>query len=283
MKVGIVGYGFVGRALVSGFLNSTVDLDIIDPKLGTEIKDLNKFNPDIVFVCVPTPMKDDNSQDLSIFNNVIDELANLKCKPLVVIKSTVLPNHLKESAYKIKKLLYNPEFLREKHAEDDFINSKFIIFGGDKILSKELSIFYKKHTKCKAEQYVFTDLVTSSLMKYVINSFLATKVIFFNEMKELFDASDAEDSWVNFIDGISKDLRIGNSHMNVPGHDGRYGFGGACFPKDTNALDIYADNLDISLNILKKVINTNNNIRAKYNKPIKRETDQNINFLKGDN
>jgi len=281
MKIGIVGYGFVGKAIEAG-IRDNVKLIKIDPKLNTSIKELDKFCPDIIFVCVPTPMNDDNSQDISILNDVSEELAQLDSNPLFVIKSTVLPNYIKNIEIKLKRIVYNPEFLREKHANNDFINSKFIIFGGKKKFCSELELFYRKNTNCISEEYIYTDLISASLMKYAINSFLATKVIFFNEMNKLFKLSGAEDSWEKFIESIANDTRIGNSHMNVPGHDGRLGFGGACFPKDISALENYADSLGISLNILKSVISTNNNIRGKYNNATNREADQNINFLKGD-
>ena len=94
----------------------------------------------------------------------------------------------------------------------------------------------------------------ASLVKYTINSFLATKVIFFNEIFNLFNQINSNESWDIFTSIISKDERIGDSHMMVPGHDGRFGFGGACFPKDTSALISYADSLDVDLSLIKDAI-----------------------------
>ena len=76
---------------------------------------------------------------------------------------------------------------------------------------------------------------------------------------------------------ISKDTRIGNSHMSVPGHDGKYGFGGACLPKDSNALYKYSNQKGTKLSLLKKAIDINNKIRKKY-KTDTREKEQNIKF-----
>ena len=112
------------------------------------------------------------------------------------------------------------KFLREKSANEDFINSKLILFGGEKPYLDLLANFYDSFTRCINKEYQYTDLISASLVKYSINSFLATKVIFFNELKSLFDISTDED-WQNFIDILSKDDRLGCSHMNVPGHDGR--------------------------------------------------------------
>ena len=209
---------------------------------------------------------------------VINEIILIKLNTLVVLKSTVLPNHIQEIESIIPNFVYNPEFLREKHADRDFIDSNLIIFGGKSESSKLLANVYENYTKCLCKDYVYTDATSASLMKYTINSFLATKVSFFNEINQLYKISGAKDSWEQFIEAISKDERIGNSHMQVPGHDGRFGFGGACLPKDSSAFSIYADSKNKKLNVLKSAINTNNNIRASYNNSTKREQEHNIQY-----
>jgi UDPglucose 6-dehydrogenase len=120
--------------------------------------------------------------------------------------------------------------------------------------------------------------MSASLVKYTINSFLALKVIFFNEMKSVFDNFNTNTEWSDFINSLSKDKRMGNSHMNVPGPDGRYGFGGPCFPKDVKALIQYSKEIGNELTLLKKANSINNNIRAKYNDETVREKEQNIKF-----
>ena len=170
MKVAIVGFGFVGKALKNA-LHSSVDIFIVDPNLGTKIKDLVKFNPQFIFVCVPTPMSDDGKQDCTIIEAVINEIHENKLESVIVIKSTILPNFLMTFSLKIKNLLCNPEFLREKHADEDFINSEITLIGGEKKLSKELRDFYVKYTKCESKNFKFTDLVSASLVKYAINTF----------------------------------------------------------------------------------------------------------------
>ena len=277
MKIAIIGYGFVGQALEMG-LKKNVEVFKVDPKLNTYVKDLKYFKPDVIFICVPTPMNDDLSQDISILEKVISQLTNLDMQALIVLKSTVLPIYINKIQKLIPNFIYNPEFLREKHANEDFVNSNLIVFGGGISMSKRLASFYKNYTKCLCTDYVFTDALTASFIKYTINSYLATKVIFFNELKQLFDKAELEESWTNFISFLSRDARLGNSHMDVPGHDGRLGFGGACLPKDSNAFMTYADSIDISLGLLKNAINTNNKIRSEYNTKTDRENEQNINF-----
>ena len=90
---------------------------------------------------------------------------------------------------------------------------------------------YENHSICKTLNFLEMDSKSASLIKYTINSFLASKVIFFNQIKDVFNSSSIEIDWDYFIDCISNDTRIGNSHMMVPGPDGKNGFGGACFPK----------------------------------------------------
>jgi nucleotide sugar dehydrogenase len=277
LKLGIVGHGFVGKATDWGF-NKRVSKFIVDPLLDTSVSDLKDFEPEIVFICVPTPMRDDGSQDSSIIVEVVKELI-LYCPNVIkVVKSTVLPSILDKLHKLDSKLIYNPEFLREKHANTDFINSDMIIFGGDRNISSQVSNAYLRHSRCKTKEHIFTDLKTASLIKYSINTFLASKVIFFNELHSIYEKLDVNDSWESVVNIISRDNRIGESHMDVPGHDGRKGFGGACFPKDSKALLEYTKNQNIELSVLKSVISKNNKIRKKYESLSEREKEQNVSF-----
>ena len=277
LKLGIVGHGFVGKATDWGF-NKRVSKFIVDPLLNTSVSDLEEFRPDIVFICVPTPMSDDGSQDSSIIERVIKELLEHCPKAIKVVKSTVLPSLLGELEKIDSKLVYNPEFLREKHANLDFVNSDMIIFGGDRNISTQVSNAYLRHSRCKTKEHIFTDLMTASLIKYSINTFLASKVIFFNELYSLYEKLDVQDSWESIINIISRDTRIGDSHMNVPGHDGRKGFGGACFPKDSLALNKFGSSMGIDLNSLISTVKINNKIRSQYQELDSRESEQNVSF-----
>lgn len=277
INVGIVGHGFVGNATEKG-LKGSANKILIDPKYGTTIQDLSKMKPSFIFVCVPTPMKDDKSFDSSIIEETSIQIAEECPDAIVIIKSTILPNIL-EQIYKINnKIVYNPEFLREKSAEEDFINANFLIFGGEKNYCKEASNFFLEHSYCKTSEHIFTDLKTASLVKYTINSFLASKVLFFNQIYDVYKALGTDESWEKFIDTVSRDSRIGSSHMSVPGHDQRRGFGGACFPKDTAALLQFSKLLGADLNILEKTIEENNTIRSQYLDLDEREKEQNVTF-----
>ena len=281
MNVSIIGHGFVGKALELG-INDNVEKLLIDPIYNNNISDINNFNPNIIFICVPTPMKDNGDQDWKILNNVLMELKNNGMESNIVLKSTVLPSGIQNIENSFPEIVYNPEFLTEKNSVNDFINTDQIILGGMEDNTNKISLFYKNHTKCITNNYIFTDLISASLIKYAINCFLASKVIFFNELNQLFVNSDTNEKWENFLDIVSSDSRIGNSHMQVPGPDGRYGFGGACFPKDAEAFYKYSVLKKSPLNLLKKVIDLNKDIRNSYNNLTKREIDQNINFSSKD-
>lgn len=277
LKLGIVGHGFVGKATDWGF-SKNVTKFIVDPLINTSVNDLADFSPDIVFICVPTPMGKDGSMDASIIEKVLKELI-LHCPDAIkVIKSTIVPSLLNELNKLDSKLVYNPEFLREKHANVDFENSDMIIFGGDRDISSKVSSAYLNHSRCKTKEHIFTDLKTASLIKYSINTFLASKVIFFNELHSIYEKLNVKDSWETITNIISRDMRIGESHMNVPGHDGRKGFGGACFPKDSLALIKYSESIDVKLNSLITTVKINNKIRSKYKKLDARESEQNVSF-----
>jgi UDPglucose 6-dehydrogenase len=277
MKIGIVGFGFVGKALRNGLKNN-IDCIEIDPKLGTNLSDLKNHEPDIVFICLPTPMNDDGTQNINLVKKIIQDIDRFDKDLLIVVKSTILPKYVKEVSEIRNNLVINPEFLREKFANEDFIKSEIIIFGGEEKYCMKLSNFYKNHTNCLCQDHVITDAMSASLIKYTINSFLALKVIFFNEIKSVFDNLSVKNNWSNFISALSKDKRIGDSHMSVPGPDGRNGFGGPCFPKDVNALIKYSQEIGSELSLLKKANNINNAIRAKYNDETDREKEQNIKF-----
>lgn len=277
-KVAIIGYGFVGKATEEGFKNKN-DIFLVDPKLNTTIEQLKDFKPEYVFICLPTPMSNKDHQDCSIINKVVDELNSLEMKFSVLLKSTILPDNLLKVHERLNNhLIYNPEFLREKTATEDFINSDMYIFGGDQIEIENCVKLYK-NSNCKIKNIVKTDLISASFIKYTINTFLALKVSYFNQMNELYSQMNGEDGdWEELIKNISHDPRIGSSHMNVPGHDGRKGFGGACFPKDTYALKELSKKLNNPLTILAEAIDYNNKVRSSYKNLDKREKEQNVTF-----
>ena len=276
-KLGIIGHGYVGESQSFAF-SPSFDVRVYDKDSLKSTHSLDEvLDSDFVFVCVPTPMKKDGSQDLSILDSVFDDLNISDIDGLIILKSTVIPDNLSALSKKLK-FVYNPEFLREKYAESDFINGEIILFGGDFEACKKVSDFYTQFTLCKQKDHFITDKITASLVKYSINSFLATKVIFFNQLKSVLDLSSSDENWDKFIEIVSSDKRVGKTHMDVPGHDGREGFGGACFPKDISALKEFSSNIGANFSLISEVIKINNYIRSVYNEPTDREIEQNIFF-----
>tara|TARA_B100001248_G_C27318766_1_gene425698 strand:- start:55 stop:903 length:849 start_codon:yes stop_codon:yes gene_type:complete len=277
MKIGIVGYGFVGKAVDYGFKRD-IEKIIIDPKLDTSISNLKSHNPEFIFICVPTPMNSDGDQDSSIIEKVLAEINKDYSESVVIVKSTVLPSIIEKLSKSHKHFVYNPEFLREKTANEDFVNASSLILGGEPDDLKRVAELYNNHSDCKIVEVHETDVISASLVKYSINTFLASKVIFFNQLYDIYQALTPDIKWDEFITMINSDKRIGESHMDVPGHDGRLGFGGACFPKDTSALLSLSKDIGKEFSLLKEVIRINNNIRMQYNELDDREKEQGVNY-----
>ena len=243
--IGIIGYGMVGKAVEHGFPNTTHIIS--DPAYnGTSIADVCNANPSAIFVAVPTP--DDNS-NYSILKDVLHVIGDSDYNGLVVVKSTILPHHL--IPYDV---LYNPEFLTERTNLEDFINPPMLIIGGDK--AQELLDIYTKYSIVKTDKVFLTSIENASYIKYMMNTFYAMKVTFMNEMYDVV----GKDNWKEVTGILKQHPWMGTHHFDVPGPDGKRGFGGKCFPKDTKAL---VDEYDIS--ILKHIMELNNGYRHKRN------------------
>lgn len=272
MKILIIGHGFVGRAVEYGFNTVKNNIDIVDPKYGNCIDDYTLCDYDATFICVPTPMNRDGSIDSSILDSVMTSVnAQYRgSKSLIVIKSTVTPDILER--YSDYGIVYNPEFLRESTALEDFIRPSFHIFGAKNTWDCDrLLELYNKHSNCSIADALYMTYKEASIAKYAINSFLALKVTFFNQLYDF-----AEEQGANFntiVRAVESDSRVGSSHTRVPGFDGKRGFGGACFPKDTAALTHYTDKMTL-VNYTSVI---NNKYRAAYDLG-EREKEQNVSF-----
>ena len=260
LQLGIIGKGFVGSAVANGF-DKDCEQIIVDPKYtDNEITDV--LDCKLLFVCVPTPVAEDGSCDVSIVKDVLIELSMRDYKGVVVVKSTIIPDYLHEFKKEFDlKIVYNPEFLTEANANEDFKNPPFQVFGGKWRDCEVVEKAYLRYSSVRIVPTFKVDLTTASLLKYTINSWLATKVTFFNELKQLHELGSSMVSWEQFTDMLSRDERVGNSHMQVPGPDGEPGFGGHCLPKDTEALLNYANKKNIKMSVLRKAVSTNKKIR----------------------
>lgn len=266
IKIGIVGHGFVGKAVDYGFTHKDVEKHIVDPKYGTSVRHLPR-DTDVVFVCVPTPMGDSGQ----ILKEVVADLNGyFQYHKLIVIKSTITPDIIKYFAH--SGIVYNPEFLAEKNANHDFVNPQFHVFGGDKRDTEYLEQVYKAYSLCNPCRSFHVSHVDASFIKYGINTFLATKVTFFNQLYDTISKVDRA-NFAAIVAAIGSDERVGHSHTKVPGFDGKRGFGGACFPKDCAALVTY----DNSLTLIQESIRINNQYRSAYELD-EREKAQNVHY-----
>lgn len=266
MNIAIIGVGFVGNAVARAFENNNHLL--VDPKLGTDISAVIDFEPNVSFVCTPTPASEDGSANTKLTQDTIQYLLK-NTYGLVVVKSTVPPSFAALYA-KNERVVFNPEFLTERNAIADMIGASTVILGGTEYACSLIEEYYRKHSICFASRYLHVSGEEACWIKYITNTMLAVKVAYLNE---LYNQFTDKQSWHHVVNALQKDARLGTSHWLVPGLDGKRGFGGACFPKDTKALLHEAPDLSI----LKTVIESNTYFRSLY-EPELRELEQNIKF-----
>ena len=229
VKVLIVGYGYVGTAVASIFKNK--EKIIIDPKyFKTSIKDITAIKFDAVFVCVDTSTED----KFKTLRSVLSELnSNLKRGTVVCCKSTAPPHIYEEVSKKFKNIyiVHSPEYLSHHSNIKDFQKQEFAILGGNfKSCIKIKNIFRKKLKHIKT--FGITDIKTAALVKYSENAFLSYKITFFNELYKIHKQLKLDSSFEETVRLLTLDKRIGTSHTQVPGRDGKKGWGGHCFTKD---------------------------------------------------
>ena len=262
MKIGIIGQGYVGSAIKVGF-EPYYELETYDKyNVDKSTCSLEKLVDicDVIFVCVPTPMDEDGSCNTDIVESVIDDIHKLTLEDkIVVIKSTVSPGTTDRLNKKYKKIsvIFNPEFLTEANFIDDFKNQTRIILGGTRKGTNKLRqmygyVFPKAHI-------IKTGSKTAEMVKYMTNTYLATKVSFANEIHQVCDKLKID--YDKVVEYATLDERLGYSHWSVPGHDEDFGFGGHCLPKDLEALISLADHFDLDVDVLRAVRCTNDKVR----------------------
>jgi UDPglucose 6-dehydrogenase len=265
MKICIIGYGFVGKAMHTTFEHNA-DVLIIDPLHSeTTIEDIRWFKPSIVFVCLPAPTLADKSVDISLITGVFSGLAAIEYNRLVVLKSTLPPtaandlyitygNDSSVNKHGPLNYIYSPEFLRQDSWAEDALDPTRIILAGPPHLCDQLVEYYKRHSHVSTDTYyqkLGTDYTAAALAKYAINTFLATKVVFMNQLYQLYaditGSAPTEFEWQAIVNVLIEDPRMGTSHFNVPGAGKQFGYGGACFPKDVSAMIGFDANNRMSL------------------------------------
>lgn len=290
MQIAVVGTGYVG--LVTGVCLSDighhvtcVDIDekkvermkkgispIFEPgleelmvknygagRLDFTTKHAEAFhNAQVIYIAVGTPQKEDGTADLRFIEQVAKDIAqNLQDHAVVVTKSTV-PVGTNEKVKQIildnlvknvnVEVVSNPEFLREGSAVSDTFNGDRIVIGAD---SQEAAAIIEEVNKPFGIPIYKTDIRSAEMIKYASNAFLATKISFINEISNLCEKLGA--NVTDVAKGMGMDDRIGDKFLQAG-----IGYGGSCFPKDTNALVQIASFVEHEFNLLKSVIQVNN-------------------------
>ncbi|MCX7747189.1 MAG: UDP-glucose/GDP-mannose dehydrogenase family protein [Clostridia bacterium] len=292
-KIAVIGTGYVGLTTGIGLANfgcSILCMDIQEDKISNLNKGImpfyepgmeealkvnmacNRLNfstkiaegiewAEVVFIAVGTPQGIKGKADLSAVMNVAELIGkSLNGYKIIVTKSTVpvgTNEKIKEviSSFNTKKhdfdIVSNPEFLREGRALYDFYHPDRVVVGTDNPRPVETIRRIYRPLYLNEIPFVFTDIRTSELIKYSCNSFLAMKVAFINEISRLCDAVGADVSKIAYAMG--KDGRIGGKFLH-PGP----GFGGSCFPKDTEAMKMFAEEVNVDVSIINAIIQSNN-------------------------
>jgi len=250
-KVAIVGYGFVGKA-TEYFLRQHTDkyqeILIHDPELGKKIDSWKGI--DYAFICVPTPLKGSKrAQRRRLDTDIVDDA----CKKAftrggvsrIVIRSTIGPDQTTKYTKNMGAIIW-PEFLREKHWKEDIDNPELpMVVGGYQM------DHFLKSIECHKDIIVVKP-DEAAMMKVARNAALAVKVGLANEFKNICDEWDMDYNVI--ADFFSKDPNLGKTHWQVPGPDGKVGFGGTCLPKDLTHTSSMCYNSD---NILKVAVTAN--------------------------
>ena len=244
-KIGIIGIGFVGGAVKRYF--ESIGLKPFFYDKYKKIGSLKKVNlADVIFVCVSTPYNKKKGCDLSFVKDVCKNISGSK---IIVIKSTVVPGTTQklQGEYSQHKFLFNPEFLREASAYKDFINPDRQIVGFTKKSKKVAYSIMKILPKAPYQKIMLAE--EAEMIKYMNNTFLATKVLLANEFYDLCTALKINYDVVK--DAVSQDPRIGKSHLDIF-RNGYRGYGGSCFPKDINTIIKFASDKKVDMLFLKK-------------------------------
>lgn len=258
-KIGIVGYGYVGKGTEILVSNPINDADIVvydkDPSLckpeGKCFDDLHGCM--VVFVCVPTPMNEDGSCHTDIVSSVVCRLKGHGIDPWRIIIRSTVPVGTSEAL----GVNFMPEFLAERTWKEDAENCKDYVLGVDSDEEWRIHDELRKIVPWMKKFHIFTTK-EAELIKYVRNTFLATKVSFFNEIAAFCEARNIDYEMLR--KGIGMDERVGINHTQVPGPDGKKGFGGTCFPKDANSLVYQMEQSGLTSYVLEAAISRNESV-----------------------
>lgn len=254
MKIIIAGYGFVGKA-VANALSTQHEIVVQDP-LYTEYKMIDHHDADGIIICVGTPSLPSGGCDCK---DIVSVLEDVPIFMPILIKSSVTPDVVEalSEIFPNHCITYSPEFLRASSADQDFLNQKYVILGGEDPECFWQLLFQETLPNCK--KVLNCTKVEACLVKYASNSFLALKTSYFNQIYDICAKTGMDYDIVRHL--LSQDPRIGSDHTLVPGTDGLQGWGGHCFPKDTSAFVRWSTLVDTPVTLVESAIQYNNKVR----------------------
>lgn len=254
--LGIIGLGVVGEAIRQHYEGCNLTLIDIDPNKAVFGTYQSIIDSEAIFVCVPSPQNLDGSCNPDILESVLKNLKDYK--GVIISKVTAPPDVYEKLEKEYPNLVYVPEFLTASNAALDYDRQNIFVVGGQIPAYQREADRILRYRKEKAEVW-FCDIGEAALIKYIVNTFLATKVVFMNEVEQISSKNGYD--WNKIISFLKRETRIGSSHMQVPGPDGYKGFGGMCFPKDCSAFIHYSEKLGANLHVLKEAVKKNSLLR----------------------
>jgi len=229
------------------------DIEIISKcSFESEYNEINWDDADIVMICVQTPSSINNEVDTSYLVRVFESIAEFVDKKTVVcIKSTIHPeainSTINSSKFSNDQIAFNPEFLREGSAFQDFFNPDRIVIGANKeTTAKKIALLYKDIDS----KIISTDPVSSQLIKYLSNAYLPLRLSFVNEASQVINKLGGNLN--ETLEGIGLDTRIGKQYFRPSP-----GWGGSCFPKDVAELNSIVSSQDLNTPLISNIIESN--------------------------
>ena len=226
--------------------------------------DIKWKDADIVLICVQTPVDENGELDSNFIKKVFSSLnGKVANNTTVCIKSTIHPSALQkvlnEIDYNFEDLVFNPEFLREGSAFYDFFNTDRIIIGSENLEKSQIIANLYKELE---SEIIFTDPISSQLIKYLSNAYLPLRLSFVNEASRLIDSLNANQSDV--LKGVGLDSRIGDQYFRPSP-----GWGGSCFPKDVIEIQQIAKENNLDLPVIQSISNSNSEHLLWFSKKLK--------------
>lgn len=261
--VTVHGAGFLGTSLavslekIIGWKIKVYDKNKENSKLWNEWSNLRymfvereeALKSDLHFVCVPTPMKKDGSCYTNIVTSIIFDISQFNKDCDIVIKSTVPPGYTLGATAIHKRVFFNPEFLTEADYLQDFKELPYQFIGNPLELRSELLFrlykdAYKQDLLMGGEDIIEVNSTEAEMIKMTRNCYLAVRLSYFNEIKQICDAIGV--NYESLRKNAGMDKRVGAHYAQIPGPDGHLGYSGHCLPKDINSLMHTAKQLSIN-------------------------------------